>query len=218
MKVFKAATCLFLCFVGLTAIGFISIASAESNESSDSFDIDTVEIVFNEVMVDELELIETEDDADLETEVDDEASEDEASDLLKIGFAQGYLLLNQDDYGTWDYSHILALRVRQSAEDSYSFDATVRHRDEGWEHYADMFRIVPADGDSTVENGERVLLHPHDNEQPFTRSQSRVLATGVVCIEARDNVHEWGGSSLCLDLTKLDFNDGPINISWKLNK
>lgn len=148
--------------------------------------------------------------------------------LSGISWEEGYLLLNQEDYGIWDFSHILAVRVRQSADDTYSFDATVRHRDEGWDHYADLFRIVPAvqdeataddakeDATNSVENGDRILGHPHDTEQPFTRSQSGVVATGVVCVEAKDTVHEWGGSSLCLNLNKLDFDNGPVNISWKL--
>ena len=151
-------------------------------------------------------------------EFSDEAWASELHDesLSQISWEEGYLLLNEEDYGVWDFSHILAVRVRQTSDNSYSFDATVRHRDEGWEHYADLFRIVPANEESSVENGERVLLHPHDNEQPFTRSQSGVLATGVVCVEAKDTVHEWGGSSLCLDLTKLDFSNGPITVNWEL--
>jgi hypothetical protein len=43
--------------------------------------------------------------------------------------------------------------------------------DAGWEHYADRWQVLDAGG--TVL-GERVLLHPHDTEQPFTRSQSGI--------------------------------------------
>jgi hypothetical protein len=77
---------------------------------------------------------------------------------------------------------------------AWRFSATVAHADTGWEHYADAWRVVGADG--TVY-GVRELLHPHVNEQPFTRSLSGVaIPEGVdrVFVEARDSVHGWGGA------------------------
>jgi len=75
-----------------------------------------------------------------------------------------------------------------------SFAVTVRHEDTGWEHYADRWRILTKDGE---EIGRRVLLHPHESEQPFTRSLDDVqLPKGVqqVIIEAHDSVHGYGGT------------------------
>lgn len=86
------------------------------------------------------------------------------------------------------------------AGDLWRFDVTVRHADEGWEHYADAWRVVAPDG--TVL-GERTLLHPHVNEQPFTRSLSGVaIPAGVerVLIEAHDSRHGWGAKVLELRL------------------
>lgn len=80
------------------------------------------------------------------------------------------------------------------------FDVTVRHDDAGWDHYADTWRIVGPDG--TIY-GTRKLLHPHVDEQPFTRSLSGVgVPRGVdtVTVEARDNVHGWGGTSVEVSL------------------
>lgn len=51
--------------------------------------------------------------------------------------------------------------------DSYRFDVTVRHDGETPEHFADRWEILLTNG--TVI-GTRVLLQPHPNEQPFTRS------------------------------------------------
>ena len=76
----------------------------------------------------------------------------------------------------------------------WSFRVTVRHADEGWDHYADAWRVVGPDG--TVY-GTRELLHPHVDEQPFTRSLSGVaIPAGIdtVAVEARDSVHGWGGA------------------------
>jgi len=52
--------------------------------------------------------------------------------------------------------------------DAWRFEVTVRHDDEGWDHYADRWDMVdPATGKVLAT---RALAHHHDNEQPFTRS------------------------------------------------
>ena len=74
---------------------------------------------------------------------------------------------------------------------SWRFDVTLRHDDTGWSNYADGWEVLAPDGTSL---GMRVLVHPHVNEQPFTRSLSGVVipegATEVI-IRARDNVDGW---------------------------
>ncbi len=91
---------------------------------------------------------------------------------------------------------------RSGGETSYRFSVTIQHADEGWDHYADAFEVVAPDG--TVL-GVRVLAHPHENEQPFTRSLGGV---GVpedvpeVTIRARDSVHGYGGETVRVALPK----------------
>jgi len=51
------------------------------------------------------------------------------------------------------------------------FRVELRHADTGWEHYANLWEVMSPDGKKLVT---RVLHHPHVNEQPFTRSSSRV--------------------------------------------
>lgn len=92
---------------------------------------------------------------------------------------------------------------------TWRFDVTVAHADEGWEHYADAWRVVAPDG--TVL-GVRELLHPHVEEQPFTRALGGVaVPEGVaeVRIEARDSVHGWGGAALLLDLATGETRPAP---------
>jgi len=75
---------------------------------------------------------------------------------------------------------------------TWSFSVTVSHPDEGWDHYADGWEVAAPDG---TQLGYRKLLHPHVNEQPFTRSLSGVEvpdALTSVIIRAHDSVHEWG--------------------------
>ena len=78
---------------------------------------------------------------------------------------------------------------------------TLSHADTGWDHYADGWEVLDADGNVL---GYRELLHPHVNEQPFTRSLSGVTipegATSVF-IRARDNVTGWDDTLFEVKLT-----------------
>ena len=90
--------------------------------------------------------------------------------------------------------------VSQTAPGSFRFDVTVRHGDEGWDHYANAWQVLGPGGQVL---GERVLLHPHETEQPFTRSLSGVAVPDdikTVTIRARDSVHEFGGKETSVDL------------------
>ncbi|MBT3553082.1 MAG: hypothetical protein HOO19_06200 [Rhodospirillaceae bacterium] len=84
----------------------------------------------------------------------------------------------------------------------WRFDVTLRHADAGWKHYADNWEILKMDGTLL---GRRVLLHPHDNEQPFTRSLSGVkipTATKKVRVRGHDKQHGYGGKELLIALPK----------------
>jgi hypothetical protein len=74
---------------------------------------------------------------------------------------------------------------------TWRFDVTLRHADSGWDHYADGWEVLAPDGSSL---GMRVLVHPHETGQPFTRSLGGVMIPeGIteVVIRARDNVDGW---------------------------
>ena len=88
----------------------------------------------------------------------------------------------------------------QKRGDTWTFSVTLEHPDTGWDHYADGWEILAPDGTSL---GVRDLAHPHENEQPFTRSLSGVsVPDGVtqVLIRARCNQDGWGPSTYTLDL------------------
>lgn len=134
-------------------------------------------------------------------------------DSATVVFEGGKLELNLADWNTFNYAHVLATTFTKTAENTYTVDATVRHNDTGWDNYADTFEVK---GES-VQNGLRVLAHPHENEQPFTRSQSGVVATGLVHVEAKDNVEGLGGSKIYLDLAHPSFtNQDKIEMSYTL--
>lgn len=82
----------------------------------------------------------------------------------------------------------------------WRFDVTVAHADEGWDHYAGKWDVQAPDG--TIL-GTRVLLHPHEAEQPFTRSLSGVKIPAdihEVTIHAYDKVHGYGGKTITVNL------------------
>ncbi len=96
---------------------------------------------------------------------------------------------------------IAAAAARLEADGAYRFSVTLRHADTGWDHYADKWDILAPDG--TVL-GTRVLLHPHENEQPFTRSLSGVRVpkdVKRVSIRAHDKVHGYAERTLTVELS-----------------
>lgn len=95
---------------------------------------------------------------------------------------------------------VLDVRANRQPDGSFGFSVTVRHDDAGWDHYADAWEVVGPDGKVL---GTRVLLHPHVNEQPFTRSLGGVaIPDGVrtVTVRAHDKVHGHGGIAVAVEL------------------
>lgn len=83
---------------------------------------------------------------------------------------------------------------------AWRFDVSILHPDTGWDHYADGWRVLDMAGN---ELGMRVLAHPHENEQPFTRSSSGVKipkGTTQVQIQARDLPGGWNACTVVVDL------------------
>ena len=72
---------------------------------------------------------------------------------------------------------LVAVEVRRTAPETFTFDVTVRHADQGW--------------------------HPHDEEQPFTRSLGGVripVDVGSVVVRAHDSQHGLGGKEMVVDV------------------
>ncbi len=84
--------------------------------------------------------------------------------------------------------------------DTYAVSATVASADTGWEKYADAWEVRALDGSVL---GTRTLAHPHETEQPFTRSLSGVaIPVGVqtVVIAARDSVEGFCGTTFAVEV------------------
>ena len=94
--------------------------------------------------------------------------------------------------------------VQVECSSTCRFSVTLEHADEGWDHYADLWEVVTLD-DRLL--GKRVLHHPHENEQPFTRSLSGVAIsadTRQVKVRARDSVHGYSPQEFIVDLPERD--------------
>jgi hypothetical protein len=88
---------------------------------------------------------------------------------------------------------VVAVTTSAGADGSLTFSVTVRSDDIGWEGYADRWEVVAAE----VVVGERVLAHPHETEQPFTRSQAGIVVTGdEVLVRAHHSVGGFCGSEM----------------------
>ena len=97
---------------------------------------------------------------------------------------------------------VVDAKILRATDGTYRFDVTVLHADEGWDHYANAFEIVDEEGRVL---GVRTLLHPHTDEQPFTRSLSGVVipeGLSRVKVRAKDSVHGTGGRELVLSVPK----------------
>ncbi len=102
------------------------------------------------------------------------------------------------------------VRAVQTSEGVWTFHVTVEHPDTGWEDYADGWDVVLPDGSVILPNPDdpftRLLLHPHETEQPFTRSQSNItipLEVTEVTVRAHDLVDGFGGKEVVVDLTAV---------------
>jgi hypothetical protein len=88
---------------------------------------------------------------------------------------------------------VIAATAKRNADATYRIDATIKSRDTGWDYYAERFEVVTQDGKILAT---RVLLHPHQDEQPFTRELDNVkIPVGVAEIKVRALMKRKGKST-----------------------
>jgi hypothetical protein len=109
---------------------------------------------------------------------------------------------------------VLHVRAVEATDGTWTFQVTVEHPDTGWADYADGWDVVTPDGEvlkpDPSSSFTRLLLHPHENEQPFTRSQSGIAIPETVSrvqVRAHDLVDGYGGRVVWVDLTAASGED-----------
>lgn len=117
---------------------------------------------------------------------------------------------------------VLFVSATETAVGRWTFSVQVAHPDTGWEDYADGWDVVLPDGTVAKANPDdpftRLLLHPHETEQPFTRSQSNIPIppeVTTVIVRAHDLVAGFGGQEVMVDLTAVS---GPNFEVTRLNQ
>ncbi len=138
---------------------------------------------------------------------------------LDISTRQSPLVASDDDIAVLGCVHreggaganadVTHVRAVESPDGTWTFYVTVEHPDTGWEDYADGWDVVTPEGEVLKPDPEseftRTLLHPHVDEQPFTRSQSGIVIPEDVTevrVRAHDIVDGYGGEEVVVDLTK----------------
>ena len=99
-----------------------------------------------------------------------------------------------------DQVEVVKASVTSAGPHRYNVSVTLRHHDSGWEHYADKWEVLGEDGHVY---GTRILLHPHVEEQPFTRQLDNIeipAKVRAVTIRAHDSVHGHGPQVLSIPL------------------
>ncbi len=107
-----------------------------------------------------------------------------------------------------NYAQVEFVKAVQSSNSSWTFSVTVRHNDQGWKHYSDLWEVIdPETGEILAQ---RVLAHPHDTEQPFTRSQSGIIfpeGQRYVEVRAKCLLHGYEGKTVLIDLQAEEGED-----------
>ena len=99
-----------------------------------------------------------------------------------------------------EFAQVTDVVATHKSDGSWCFDTSVRHNDQGWEHYADGWEVIDLEGNQL---GYRRLGHPHNNEQPFTRSECNIKipsGNSKVIVRAKCNKHGFGGKRIVVDL------------------
>lgn len=82
----------------------------------------------------------------------------------------------------------------------WNIHVTIRHEDIGWDHFADGWEVLDAQGNVL---GYRQLMHPHVDEQPFTRSLTGVVipdGTREIFVRPHCSVHGWAAEAKRVEL------------------
>lgn len=99
------------------------------------------------------------------------------------------------------HADVLAVTLTPAAQAGrFDVAVTLRHGDTGWDHYADRWEILGAQGEVLAT---RVLAHPHILEQPFTRQLANVAIPRPLTwirVRAHDRVHGYGGREVTVSV------------------
>ncbi len=112
------------------------------------------------------------------------------------------LLLPPTGFSAAGKAEVVSASARCDAASLCEITVTLAHDDEGWGHYADRWEVLGPEG---AVLATRVLLHPHVQEQPFTRSLRGVQLPATlthISIRGHDSVHGDGGAERRVEIER----------------
>ncbi|MGI8575126.1 MAG: hypothetical protein ACR2MA_07225 [Egibacteraceae bacterium] len=98
--------------------------------------------------------------------------------------------------GEQRFPEVVDATLEPAVDGAYDLEVTISSPYDSQERYADGWRVLDQQGDVL---GTHELLHPHQNEQPFTRSQTGLglpAGTEQIVVEGRDSVNGYGGATV----------------------
>jgi len=133
---------------------------------------------------------------------------------LILGIMMSSSLASGPVFASEANADVINVKAVDRGAGGWTFHVTVLHPDTGWDDYCNGWDVVSDQGEvikkSSSDEFTRLLLHPHEQEQPFTRSQSGLeIPPGVrsVTVRAHDLVHGFGGREVEINLSQ-DQGDG----------
>jgi hypothetical protein len=97
------------------------------------------------------------------------------------------------------FPDVRAVKIEPRGGDVFDFDVTISSPYDTATRYADAFRVLADDAKNSRVLGERILLHDHATEQPFTRELQGVKIEAdikTVTVQGRDKTNGYGGTTL----------------------
>lgn len=119
---------------------------------------------------------------------------------MKFFLCAFLLLVFTPSWSSAGETEVVKALAKKENGGTYHFAVTLMHADSGWEHYADRWEVLGPDGTVLAT---RVLVHPHVDEQPFTRSLSGVAIpkdVTEVTIRGHDSVHGYGKKTVLVSV------------------
>jgi hypothetical protein len=94
------------------------------------------------------------------------------------------------------FPDVVDVKITPLGNNRFDFDVTISSPYDTPQRYCDAFKVTDSEGKLL---GERVLLHDHQTEQPFTRDLHGIVipaAVRMVTVQGRDLKFGYGGKSL----------------------
>jgi hypothetical protein len=134
------------------------------------------------------------------TQAPPDAAGEVSTTLATPDVGEGVSTTQAPPIGRDDCPEVVAVEMTQTAPGVFTVNTTVRSVDIEGVSYADAWEVRDLDGEVY---GERILTHPHANEQPFIRSLSGVAIPADVAqaeVAARDSVRGFCGAPLIVEV------------------